>query len=109
MWAPRSSAVDRHPAERTISLGRVGDWLDEDLRDPPGDKSDDDEVDRGGDKVSNTKFYRADAPRRFLPLATGADCNPDRHDEIFDERLDERGERGGYHDRYRQRHNVLFE
>jgi len=31
------------------------------------------------------------------------------HDEIIDERLDERGERGRYYDRYRQRHNVLFE
>src|SRR3982074_1176839 len=103
MRAARSSGVDRHPAERTIPLGYLGRRLDEDLRDPPGNKSDDHEVDSGGDAVSNAKFPGTDAPRRFLPFTTRPNCDDNRHDEIIDERLDERGESGRDNDRYRQR------
>src|SRR3982751_1178125 len=109
MRTTRRANIRIQSAEGTFLRRRRRLRLDEDLRDSPRDKSDDDEVDHRGQKISNTKLYRTNIPRRLLPVAPGTDRNYDRHDEVVYECLHQRVERRSNDDGDRQRDDVLLQ
>ena len=109
MRATRRAGVHRHAAIRTI-LGRLLRCrLNEDLRDTPGDETDDEKIDGRCQKVTEPELYRTDVPGHLLPLSTGCNHQYHRHDEIVDHGLDERIQGGPDDDGDSKCDDVLLE
>src|SRR2546428_7065965 len=86
MRAPRTGGVHRHSAEGTVLLRLLG--LDENLRDAPRHKPNNQEIYRGGKKITDAELDRPDIPGRLLPLSPGSNEENERHDEVVDQCFD---------------------
>ena len=103
----RGCFVDGHFAELARSRRRRCGLLEQ-LRNPPDDQGDDDEVDQHAEEVANAELETSDIPRCLLPVARWRNRAHNGHDEVIHYGLDDFSHGCAKHHRERQCDEVLL-